>query len=55
MRSWRRRSRSISAVIICGSSREALGLRQELAILEHRDMAVPGEIGGRFSRPRSGI
>ena len=50
-----RRSRSTSAVIICASSREALGLREELAILEHRDLAVPGEIGGRFSLPRRGI
>ncbi len=38
-----------------GPVREALGFRQELAILEHRDMAVPSEIGGRFSQPRSGI
>ena len=35
--------------------RETLAFRQELAILEHRDMAVPGEVGCRFSGPGGGI
>ena len=49
MRSWRSRSRSISAIANWLADGKALGLGQRRAILEDRGLAVPGEVGGRFA------
>ena len=49
MRSWRSRSRSISAIANWLADGKALGLGQGRAILEDRGLAVPGQVGGRFA------
>ena len=35
--------------------RKPFGLGQSVAVLEHRGLPVPGQVGGGFPRPRRGI
>ena len=55
MRSWRSRSRSISATRELAGRWETLGLGQRRAVLEDRGLAVPGEIGGGLAGTRRGV
>ena len=55
MRSCARRSRSMSAVMICSSSAKRSDFGQQVAVLVDQRVAVPGQVGGRFARPGGGV